>query len=149
MDARIRKMASNIINYSCEIKKKEKVLIECIGTSPFDLVKALIREVYKAKGIPFVIFGTNSITREILKKCNPEQLKLMADQDLYRMKGMQAYIGIRAHDNVNELSDVKPENMKMYSSLYSWPVADYRIKNTKWVVLRWPNSSMAQLANTS
>jgi len=149
MDPRIQKMASNLVNYSCEIKKKEKVLIECIGTSPFDLVKARVREVYKAKGTPFVIYGTNSITREILKKCTNEQLKLMADFEIYRMKEMQAYIGIRAHDNINELSDVNPKNMKMYSSSYSWPVAEYRIKNTKWVVLRWPNNSMAQLANTS
>lgn len=149
MDSRIQKMAANIVNYSCEVKKKEKVLIECVGTSSFDLVKALIREIYKAEAIPFVIFGSNVFTREILKKCNSEQLKLMAEQDLYKMKKMQAYIGIRAHDNVNELSDVKSENMKMYSELYSWPVSNYRIKNTKWVVLRWPNNSMAQLANTS
>ncbi|MCL4386703.1 MAG: aminopeptidase [Actinobacteria bacterium] len=149
MDSRIKKMASIIVNYSCKIKKGEKVLIECIGTSALDLVKALIEEIYKAKGIPFVIYGINSITREILKECNADQLKAMADYDLYRMKEMNAYIGIRAHDNVNELSDIDSEKMKMFSSNYSWPVAEYRIKNTKWVVLRWPNNSMAQLANTS
>jgi aminopeptidase len=149
MDSRIKKMASIIVNYSCKIKKGEKVLIECIGTSALDLVKALIEEIYKAKGIPFVIYGINSITREILKECNADQLKAMADYDLYRMKEMNAYIGIRAHDNVNELSDIDSEKMKMFSTNYSWPVAEYRIKNTKWVVLRWPNNSMAQLANTS
>lgn len=149
MDSRIQKMASILVNYSCRIKKGEKVLIECVGTSPFDLVKALIKEVYKAKGIPFVIYGTNSITREILKNCTVEQLKAMADFDLYRMKQMKAYVGIRAHDNVNELADASPEKMKMFTSNYNWPVANYRVKNTKWVVLRWPNNSMAQLANTS
>ena len=149
MDPRIQKMASSIVNYSCRVKKDEKVLIECIGTSPYDLVKALIREVYKAKGLPFVIYGTNNITREILKNCTVEQLKAMADFDLYRMKQMKAYIGIRAHDNVNELADMNPEKMKMFTSNYSWPVADYRVKKTKWVVLRWPNNSMAQLADTS
>ena len=149
MDQRIQKMASSLVNYSCRIKKDEKVLIECIGNSPHDLVKALINEVYKAKGLPFVIFGTNNITREILKNCTVEQLNAMADFDLYRMKQMSAYIGIRAHDNVSELSDADPEKMKMFSSQYSWPVTEQRVKNTKWVVLRWPNNSMAQLANTS
>jgi len=149
MDSRIEKLADNLVNYSCEIKEGEKVLIETIGTSSFDLTKALIREVYKSKGIPFVIFGTNSISREIIKNCSSEQLKEMAEYDLQRMKGMQAYIGIRAHDNVNELSDSDPEKMKLWSSSYSWPVTEYRVKNTKWVVLRWPNNSMAQLANTS
>ena len=149
MDHRIQKMASSLVNYSCRVKTGEKVLIECIGNSPQDLVKALIREVYKAKGIPFVIFGNNSVTREILKNCTDEQLSAMADFDLYRMKQMNAYIGIRAHDNVSELSDASPEKMKMFSSKYSWPVTEQRVKNTKWVVLRWPNNSMAQLANTS
>jgi len=149
MDPRIQKMASSLVNYSCQVEKGEKVLIECIGTSPNNLVKALIREVYKAKGLPFVISGANDITREILKNCKAEQLKTMADFDLYRMKQMKAYIGIRAHENVNELADANPEKMKIYTSNYSWPVADYRVNKTKWVVLRWPNNSMAQLANTS
>jgi len=149
MDTRIQKLAKNLINYSCSVKKNEKVLIESIGTSCFDLLKALIREIYKINAMPFVIFGTNSITRELLKKCSREQLKAMADFDIYRMKEMDAYIGIRAHDNISELSDIPAKKMNMFSSEYSWPVADYRIKNTKWVVLRWPNNSMAQLANTS
>ena len=149
MDLRIQKLASSLVNYSCQVGKGEKVLIECIGTSPYDLVKALIREIYKAKGLPFVIYGTSDITREILKNCRAEQLKAMADFDLYRMKQMKAYIGIRAHENVNELADANPEKMKMYTSNYSWPVTNYRVNNLKWVVLRWPNNSMAQLANTS
>jgi len=149
MDPRIQKLASLLVNYSCQVKKGEKVLIECIGTSPYDLVKALVREIYKVKGLPFVIFGSSDITREIIKNCNEQQLKDMADFDLYRMKEMKAYIGIRAQENVNELADADPQKMKMYSSNYSWPVADYRVNNTKWVVLRWPNNSMAQLANTS
>ncbi|MCL4415508.1 MAG: aminopeptidase [Actinobacteria bacterium] len=149
MDSRIRKLAANLVNYSCEIKKGEKVLIECVGTSPLNLVKALIGEIYKAKGVPFVAIGTNTITRELLKNSTVKQLKVMADYELYRMKEMKAFIGIRAHDNVNELSDVAPENMKKYSLNYHHPVTEYRVKNTKWVVLRWPNNSMAQLANTS
>lgn len=40
--------------------------------------------------------------------------------------------------------------MKMYNALYSHPVhSEQRVKHTKWVVLRYPNASMAQLANTS
>ncbi|HHT25251.1 MAG TPA: aminopeptidase [Clostridiaceae bacterium] len=149
MDLRVEKLAHNLINYSCSVKKNEKVLIEAVGTSCFDLVKALVSATYKAGAVPFVIYGTNSITREILKNCSEEQMKAMADFDIYRMKAMDVYIGIRAHDNVNELSDIPPEKMNMFSSKYNWPVAEYRIKNTKWVVLRWPNNSMAQLANTS
>jgi len=40
--------------------------------------------------------------------------------------------------------------LKLYQQLWFRPVhSEIRVKNTKWCVLRWPNSSMAQLANTS
>lgn len=48
------------------------------------------------------------------------------------------------------MADVPEENMKLYNALYSHPVhSEERVKRTKWVVLRYPNASMAQLANTS
>ena len=68
--------------------------------------------------------------------------------DLDQMKGMQAYIAIRAGNNTAELADVPSEKLNLYSKL-SRPTLDYRVNETKWVVLRYPNYSMAQLANTS
>ena len=45
MDERIKKLASNLVNYSCRVKKGEKVLISCTGTEPLPLVRALVKEV--------------------------------------------------------------------------------------------------------
>ncbi|MBM3708085.1 MAG: aminopeptidase [Actinobacteria bacterium] len=149
MDPGIKKLAGILVNYSCRVQKDEKVLIECFGSSPFLLLKAIIKEVYRAGGIPFVTLKDNTIIREILKECSQEQLKYMAKIDLAEMKGMQAYIGIRAHDNINELADLPAENMAFYMKHYSEAVTDWRVNHTKWVVLRYPNNSMAQLANTS
>ncbi|MGL5057060.1 MAG: aminopeptidase, partial [Fusobacteriaceae bacterium] len=87
--------------------------------------------------------------REILKGTTQEQLELMAKYELERMKGMDAYIGIRGGDNSTELSDVDSVKMKLYMDYFMKSVLDERVNNTKWVVLRYPNNSMAQLANTS
>ncbi|MBM3710600.1 MAG: aminopeptidase [Actinobacteria bacterium] len=149
MDPRIKKLAGILVNYSCKIQKDEKVLIECFGSSPLLLLKAIIKEVYKAGGIPFVTLRDNTINREIFKECSPEQLKYMAKIDLAEMKGMHAYIGIRAHDNINELADLHAEKMASYMKHYSEVITEWRVNHTKWVVLRYPNNSMAQLANTS
>lgn len=72
----------------------------------------------------------------------------MNECSLQKMKGMQAYIAIRAGGNTAELSDVPSDKLNMYYRLTS-PTLDYRVNETKWVVLRYPNNSMAQLANTS
>ncbi|MDD4584196.1 MAG: aminopeptidase, partial [Eubacteriales bacterium] len=64
------------------------------------------------------------------------------------MEGMQAYIAIRASDNASEQADVPGSQHNLYSKVLR-PVLRYRVDNTKWVVLRYPNNAMAQLANTS
>ena len=149
MDSRIEKLAKNLVNYSCRVKKNEKVMIECFGSTPNPLIKELIKEIYSIGGIPFVSLKDYSILRELLKNCTVEQLKMMAKVDLLRMKGMDAYIGIRASDNVSELGDIDSEKMNAYMKYYSDIVNEERVNNTKWVVLRYPNYSMAQLANQS
>ena len=66
------------------------------------------------------------------------------------MEDMDAYVAFRGKDNTSELGDVPEDNLNMYSSLYSKKVHhEIRVGKTKWVVLRYPNSSMAQLAGMS
>jgi len=149
MDTRIEKLADILVNYSCRVKNNEKVMVDCHGASPYPFVKAIIKEVYKARAIPFYALKETSISREIIKNCNDAQLRFMADIDLPEIKGMDAYIGIRAYDNINELSDLPMEKISQYLKGYSEIITDWRVENTKWVVLRYPNNSMAQLANTS
>ena len=148
-DSRLEILAKNLVNYSCKVKQGEKILIETIGFE-LPLAKAIIKEVYKAGGLPFVTIKNDEIKRALLNGCSEEQIKLMADFELIRMKEMDAYIGIRAGDNSNELGDVPSEKMKIYNQLFSKPVhSEQRVEHTKWVVLRYPNSSMAQMADMS
>ena len=57
---------------------------------------------------------------------------------------------MRGSDNVSELSDVPADKMNLYETLYSTPVHHgIRVPKTRWVVLRYPNASMAQLSGTS
>ena len=150
MDQRIIKLAKNLVNHSCRLKEGEKVLIEAYGDTTRDLVKALVKEAYSVGALPFVTIKDNSVLRTILNGCSIEQLQHMAKYELERMKDMDAYIGIRGGDNSTELSDVADEKMKLYSQYFMNPVhMAERVNNTKWVILRYPNNSMAQLANTS
>ena len=49
---------------------------------------------------------------------------------------------------LRELADVPAEKMQLIGKKMR-PVQDQRVKRTKWVVLRWPTPSMAQLAGMS
>lgn len=149
MDSRIETLSKNILNYSCKLKKGEKVLISSNGFTDMPLVKQLIKEVYNIGGIPFVEIKSSMIERELLMGATQEQLKLLAEVDSIKMKQMDAYIGIGANENTSEMSDVPSSKNDLYNKIYSKPVHhDIRLKK-KWVVLRYPNNSMAQSAETS
>ena len=150
-DIRIEKLAYNLVNYSCRLKKGENVLIKVYGEGEErSLVMAIIQEVYKVGGNPFVWNHDPQIMRELLKKCNDEQIKTWAESDLMLMKKMDAYIGVWGGNNNAENSSIKEENYKIYEKLYLDPVHMHqRVKNTKWVVLNYPTSSMAQQASMS
>lgn len=148
MDERIKRLADLLVNYSCKVKPGEKVLIHYEGDSCRNLARQLVKNVYAAGGFPYVEISDSSISREILLGCSESQIEFLNECSLIKMKGMQAYIGISAGGNVSELADVPSENLNMYYRLTN-PTLDRRVSETKWVVLRYPNSSMAQLANTS
>lgn len=149
MDERIKQLAKNLITYSCNLQKGEKVLISSGGFYDMPLVKALVKEAYNIGAIPFVEISHNSIQREILLNTTKEQLELMAEVDAKKMAAMDAYIGIGAQDNNSELSDVPPENMQLYSNIYSKKVHNDIRLTKKWVILRYPTPNMAQSAGMS
>lgn len=127
----------------------EKVLIDVFGNER-ELARALIEEVYKAGGHPYVQLNDQMITRALLMGTSEEHMETLTYHALEQMKSMDCYIGIRGNDNVSELSDVPEEKMRLYMSLFNHRVhSEQRVKHTKWVVLRYPNASMAQLANMS
>lgn len=149
MEEKIQKLAKTIVNYSCKVKKNEKVLIECSDNAQ-KLATALIDEIYKVGGYPFVHLSNKSIERKLMLGTSVEHTKLRSKYMLNIMKDMDAYIGISSSDNVYELSDVPDEKMQIYSLYYAKPVHyDERVNNTKWVILKFPSDGVAQLARKS
>src|SRR2546423_2247010 len=146
-DARFDKLASLLVGYSTELKRNEKVLIEAFD-SPDEMTIALIRAARKAGAIPFTQIQRARVSRELALGATEPQLTCAATHELARMKKMDAYIAVRGSDNINELADVPTEKMKLVAKKLR-PVQDQRVKKTKWVVLRWPTSAMAQLAGMS
>ena len=146
-DARFDQLAKLLVEYSIRLKRNEKVLIESFDV-PDEMTIALLRAVRKAGGIAFVQIQRAQVNRALALDATERQLNLASAHELARMKKMDAYIALRGSNNVTELSDVPVEQMKLLTKKMR-PVIDQRVKKTKWVVLRWPTPSMAQLAGTS
>ena len=148
MDPRVKELSKLLTSYSCDLQKGEKVLIDYEGQCCRPLVRQLIKDAYALGAKPYVNHRDSSILREVLLGADEEQIKFLNDYQLFQMKGMDAYIAVRAGENTSELADVPSDKLNMYYKLTS-PTLDYRVDKTKWVVLRYPNPSMAQLAGSS
>ena len=148
-DARTRKLAQLIVRHSTRLQPGEAVLIEAFDLAG-GLVLDLVEEVQSAGAIPVVSVRSNAVIRAQLLGATEAQLAVQSELELHQMKQVQAYIGIRGSDNVSELADVPSDKMALYQRLVAQPVhLTYRVNHTKWVVLRYPNPAMAQLANMS
>jgi aminopeptidase len=146
-DERFDKLAKLLVEYSIRLRRNETVLIEAFDI-PDEMTIALVRAVRNAGGVPFAQVYHAPVNRALALEASDRQLNLMASHELARMKKMNAYIAVRGSHNITELADVPPEKMRLIGKKMR-RVQDQRVKRTKWVVLRWPTPSMAQLAGMS
>ena len=148
IDERLKLLAKNLVNYSCSLKKGEKILIEAMDTDE-EFLCELVKQVYEVGAYPFVKPLMSKLNRELLKGTSEEREKLRCNFDLPVMEQMDAYISVRSK-NVFENSDVSKENMKAVNVHYSLPVHhETRVAKTKWVILNYPTSVVAQNAGMS
>jgi aminopeptidase len=91
---------------------------------------------------------TNKISRIINLLGDRHTFETQAELALSEMKNMHAYIAIRGGNNIFEHSDVPQEQQNLAIGCMK-KVLDWRVKKTKWVVLRWPSEGFAQQAKMS
>ena len=149
MDPRYQRLAELLVRHSCRVKAGEHLLLELFDVPPAMAV-ALVEATRAAGGHPHVELRSNRVMRALNKLSGEDGLRVWGECDQERMKKMQCYVGIRGADNVSEMSGIPGEQMKSVGKLYAKPVHfEQRVNHTKWVVLRWPSPSMAQLAQMS
>lgn len=146
-DSRYAALAKVLVQFSVNLKKGEKVLIDAFNI-PEEMVIALVRQVDSVGALPYVQTHSARIAREMMMIASKEQLSFGQKVELQRMKGMDAYIAVRGALNIFESSDVPPGQAKLVAK-WMRPVLDWRVQKTRWVVLRWPTASMAQQAQQS
>jgi aminopeptidase len=149
LNPRIEKLANVILDHSTKLKTDENILIEAIDI-PQEMVVALVRGTEQRGGHPFVTIKQSQVLRELYTRGTTDSMKIAGDLEAARMNQMDAYVALRGNHNVAEFADVPDDKMKHYQNYWWKPVhLEIRVPKTKWVVLRWPHPSMAQLANKS
>ena len=149
-DPRFKQLAETLIDHSCRLECGQKVLIEAVDLPDPSLVCQLVDTAYDRGAVPLVSWKNNTILRSLYRGATLESMQLAGQVEVSAMERMDAYIGIRGSHNSDELSDVPPEKVDLYTEHWWQPVhIEIRVPKTKWVVLRYPTQSMAQAARQS
>ena len=143
-----QKLAEKICTYSCDLKANERVWIDCIGLHALPLIQDICKQVRELKAIPFVNLIDTQINKQLLEDGDDLYWQSQCElEGAYKMENMDAYIGIRASENIYETSLVSQEKQDSYAKHYLKPVhLEKRVKGTKWVVLRYPSPAFAMNA---
>ncbi len=149
-DKRNEVLARQLIDYSVELKKGEVIYVEIKGKETLELGKQIIRIATERGATPFWYYNDESLIRQFVASAGDDQFKRQADLHMELMTRADAYIGLRGSDNPFDLADIPHSQIDKHNSLFYKPVhLEERVKRTRWVVLRYPNNAMAQLAETS
>lgn len=134
----INRLSETIVNYSLNIKENDRVLITSVTDKPATLIKSLIQEIVKNKGIPFVTFINPSIEALLLENTSEkriEELKIHEDQ---KVNNFDCFIHIRYTTNEFENIIVNPDIIK--NRAIATKQSDYiRVNERRWVLLNYPS----------
>jgi aminopeptidase len=148
-DPRLTRLADLLVNFSVKLQTGEHLLIETIDI-PDAMTIELIRAAHRVGGHAHVATRSSRVLRAIDEAGDDACFEVWGAYDVERMKRMDAYIALRGSGNANENAGIDPDRMHAKGKHYMRPVHfTERINNTKWCVLRWPSSSMAQLSGVS
>ncbi|WP_306533084.1 aminopeptidase [Geobacter sp.] len=148
-DPRIRQLAEVLVTYSTRVKKGDVVLISASGTDCIPLVKELYA-LCLARGAKYVeySFQVSEIDRHFYNTATKAQLSFFPQHKLDFMKQVTVYISISGSQNSMVMAQANQKNMIAWSKI-TRPIVDWRVKNTRWVITRYPTHGAAQEAKMS
>jgi aminopeptidase len=150
IDPRDRELAKRLLTYSVRAKKGDMVYIHCVGDDTLGLGAALQEEAGRLGAGPYVAYTDPAADRGYLLAADEGSIKRLGQYETKLMENTDCYIGIRGGGNIFENADVPSQNMGWYMQHVRKPAhLDVRVRKTRWVVLRYPNAPMAQLAQQS
>ena len=141
-------LANQLLNHSVELKSGENIMLQLIGLNGIGIIRALVEKIRDIGAHPFIKIEDPETNRLLLEAGDEIFWENQANVDqLPLMKQMDAFVGIRAAENIYENSRVSKHANSAYSKHFLNPVHfKQRVEHTRWVVLRYPSPAFAMNA---
>jgi aminopeptidase len=147
MDKRWIELGNILVNYSTEVKPGERVMIAMKEAHTLPLVRAVYEAAVKAGAYPQVQFVSDYLAHSLMRYGSPEQVGWLAEIEAHGMDWADVYIGLRGAHNLYEFSDIGADMLARHNAAQG-KISALRWQKTRWCLIRVPDESLAQDAET-
>ncbi len=135
---RIKKLSEIIVNHSIKVKEHEKVLITYQSSETMPLVRALVDEILKHKGVPTIKYIDPEISNVVKESLNDDIIENLKNILKFEVDEYDSFIQIKytLSDYYDRNVD-KDLNNKLKKALSKYK--DIQINKKKWVLLNYPS----------
>lgn len=135
---RINKLAKIIVNHSLKVKENEKVLITFQGMESMPLVKEIMREVVKVKGVVDYDYQDQSLNNYLRENLTDGIIEMKTKKIKYEVENYDCFVKLcyRMNDYYDKNVDVEMKN-KMLESMR--PYKEMQVNKRRWVLLNYPS----------
>ncbi len=137
MDEKINALADILVNYSLNVKEKEKVLITSTGEVANDLIYMLVKKIASKGGMPFVKYISNEIDGLIKEVMTEDMVHEIVKRKEFEVNNYDSFITITCSSNEFENKNKKMDMVNLLGKACS-KLDHIRINERKWVILNYP-----------
>jgi aminopeptidase len=147
-DLRWDQLAESLVNYSTGTQPGDRLLITMMEVETLPLARAVYAQAVKAGALPQVEFQSAYLERDLMLHGCTEQLDWVPEMQAHGMEWADVYVGLRGARNPHEFAGIPTRRITAHKRAIG-KVSAMRIEETRWVLVRVPNESLAQQAEMS
>ena len=149
-DKRAQELAKIAVEYSINVKPKEKVIISG-GAESIPFLKELYKQIIKKEAYPIVKVGLPDIADFFYKNAKDHQIEFFPDYWFNTVKDADCFIGVYTESNTRELTNVPGEKISRRQKVTE-PISTYIVDgkpDIRRLTMAYPCRAHAQEASMS
>lgn len=148
MSEEIKKLAQTIVEYSINVQPKERVLIIYYSNDSIEMVKELIHNIIKRKGVPIYKKMDKEIDALLLREGDVYLVDLLVNYAEFEMNNFDSIIYVKHTENEYETKSIPNKMVNLYE-IRRKPYDEIRVNKRKWVLFNYPSLVDAYKAHMS
>jgi len=143
-----RELANLIANYSLDLQKGERVMIEAQTLKDREFLMNLIDAIYDRGAIPILEVRDSILGNYMSLRSDEKRINLIKQIREFEVEHFDAYIHIRYNENDYESKNI-PADVRKKQGQALLKASDIRVNERKWVLLNYPSPVDAYKAEMS